>query len=153
MLYSTGLDNTIRVWDLIDLMQVYQVRLDLICAKLELLNDKIVFARSYDKKKTYLIQLNLDVLQPVLLSEEKSEGTRIVDLACDGEWGIALYSNNLVEAFLLNEKGEKSREFNEKIEFPIKYGFLRSSIKMEKEKYGICLEKGFSILKLNKKEA
>ena len=57
------------MWDLIDLIQVYQVRLDLICAKLELLNEKIVFARSYDKKKTYLIQLNLDVLQPVLLSE------------------------------------------------------------------------------------
>lgn len=131
---------------------MYQVRVDIICGRLELLSEKTAFARSYDKKKTYLIKLVMHLLQPVLLSEEKSN-TKVVNLSCDGEWGIALYSNNLVEAFLLNEKGEKSREFNEKIEFPIKYGFLRSAVKLENEKYAICMEKGFSILKLNKKEA
>ena len=67
-----------------------------------------MFGRSYDKKRTYLVKLDIHLLQPLLLSDEKVN-TKIVHLSSDGEWGIALYSNNLVEAFLLNEKGEKSR--------------------------------------------
>lgn len=37
-----------------------------------------------------------------ILSEPKTD--KVVDLICDGNWLISLYSNNFVEAFFLKEK-------------------------------------------------
>lgn len=38
LLYSSGLDNAIRIWDLVDLLQIYHIRLDIISGRLLLLN-------------------------------------------------------------------------------------------------------------------
>lgn len=56
-----------------------------------------------------------------------------------------------MEAFLLGDYNNEVREFNEKIEFPNKYGYLRTAVKLREETFAVCLEKGFSIMKLNKK--
>jgi hypothetical protein len=53
----------------------------------------------------------------------------------------------------LGDYNNSTKQLNEKIEFPISYGFLRSTIKVKAEKFVICLEKGFSMIKLSKKES
>ena len=47
----------------------------------------------------------------------------------------------------------EKREINEKIEFPIQYGFLRSATKIKDQVYAIALQKGFSLIKLNRNES
>lgn len=71
-----------------------------------MLNEKLIFAKSVDNRKAFFIKFNIGLLKPVL-SETKSD--RILSLTTDGEWGISLYSNNFVEAFLLGDYNNEVR--------------------------------------------
>lgn len=108
------------------------------------------FAKSIDNRKSFFIKSNVNLLKPIL-SESKSG--KVVDFICDGHWLVSLYSNNFVEGFLLKDKMSEKRQINEKIEFPIQYGFLRSATKIKDQVYAIALQKGFSLIKLNRNES
>ena len=48
--------------------------------------------------------------------------------------------------------GKKLKNYIEKIQFPLKYGNVVSAKKLHKNQYAIILEKGFSMITLNKDE-
>lgn len=58
LLYSCGLDNSVRIWELIDFGQVYHVRFDIICSKVEMLNENLIFAKLSDNRRAFFIKIN-----------------------------------------------------------------------------------------------
>lgn len=125
-----------------------------------LLSDELAFVEWSGRRKSCLCKINAYKMEPVMT---ENKGGKIVNLKCDGEWGIVLYSNNYAEMFLTDEKGQKQqvdpmeeingkklKNYIEKIQFPLKYGNVVSAKKLRKNQYAIVLEKGFSMITLNK---
>jgi hypothetical protein len=116
-----------------------------------------------NKRRSCLVKINAYKIEPIMT---ENKGGKITSLKCDGEWGIVLYSNNYAEMFLITDEeerkhpvdpmeeinGKKLKNYVEKIQFPLKYGNVISAKKLRKNQYAIILEKGFSMITLNKAE-
>ena len=93
-LYSGSADSTVRIWNLYDFEQVYVLQLDLLVSTLTLITSQLLYATSDETHpKSYLCDLNADLLEPVV---NQNQGGELLRLTCDGIWCIAIYSNNHV---------------------------------------------------------
>lgn len=58
-------------------------------------------------RKTCLCKINAYKMKPIMT---ENKGGKITSLKCDGQWGIALYSNNYAEMFLVaNDHQDQNR--------------------------------------------
>jgi hypothetical protein len=76
------LDNSLKVWDLLDFNQIYHIRFDILCSEVQMMNEKLIFVKTTDHQpKSFFIKVNVGLLKPFL--SEAKVGT-LVDLFSDG---------------------------------------------------------------------
>lgn len=81
ILYSSGEDNMIRIWNLYQFEEIYSLRIDLICDQIILLSDELAFVKFYDMRKTCLCKINAYKMEPIMTENKDS---KINSLKCDG---------------------------------------------------------------------
>jgi hypothetical protein len=147
-LYSGSTDSSVRIWNLQDFEQVYALQLDLLVHHLVIVSEKLLFVSTTEAHgRSYLCDLNTDLLEPVA---NENRGGELLQLKCDGEWCIGIYSNNYVEFFAA--PSQQRALSNEKIEYPEKYGSVRDVFPLAPDTYAIALERGFSLVRFDKRQ-
>jgi hypothetical protein len=77
-----------------DFEQVYCLQLDLRVSQIHFITAQLLFVGTAEAHgKTYLCELNTDLLEPIV---NENRGGELQSLKCDADWCIAIYSNSHV---------------------------------------------------------
>lgn len=105
-LYSSGNDNSIRVWDLNDYTKVFNMRIDMITEHVYLFSDSIAFAIDKDSHRSAICKFNAHFFDPVVT---EASGSKLIHLSSNKEWGMALYSTNHIECFTYEDYTKRQK--------------------------------------------